>query len=244
LNFYCRERNLKKEINKKIAKREEIDNVEAVCELVTRYLIEYTFKKENQSTVVDEYEPCLRSSQILALVEALLCPSAETLGTLSTAIDLTTLVAILNSAKVPKLLSQTPSQSQPSSSSLLSTTSRGSEKSTGGEQTNELMNNLVASFLSQSFLSEPDVNSVVAAATASTPTSKDTFAKLNRTHFLKANGVKAFLNECDLTLTYLNVYRKNHLKLVLNPTHASPSTSSSSLDKAVTYEEALQAKAK
>ena len=49
-------------------------------------------------------------------------------------------------------------------------------------------------------------------------------------------GIKAFLNECESNLTYLNVYRKNHLKQIL--TLAAQSLA------AISYEEALQAKAK
>jgi hypothetical protein len=60
----------------------------------------------------------------------------------------------------------------------------------------------------------------------------------NGKYFVENNGIKAFLGECESNLTYLNVYRKNHLKHVLNL------TVNSNLDKPLSYEEALQAKAK
>ena len=52
------------------------------------------------------------------------------------------------------------------------------------------------------------------------------------------------LNECDLSLTYLNVYKKNHLKLLINNETQSETSGSVVSDNQQLYEEALQARAK
>ena len=66
-----------------------------------------------------------------------------------------------------------------------------------------------------------------------------------RKHFCLGNGIKIMLNECDLSLTYLNVYKKNHLKLLINTDVAPSDTSTSAVtDNQQLYEEALQARAK
>lgn len=59
-------------------------------------------------------------------------------------------------------------------------------------------------------------------------------------HFLANDGPRAFLNECDMNFTYLSVYRKNHLKQILNLS-AGKSGDEKPL---LSYEEALQTKAK
>jgi hypothetical protein len=66
------------------------------------------------------------------------------------------------------------------------------------------------------------------------------------------NGIKTILNECEKNLTYLNVYRKNHLKQLLNfhaPNVENVENNSVQItpNKSISFnliEEALQAKTK
>lgn len=60
-------------------------------------------------------------------------------------------------------------------------------------------------------------------------------------HFLANDGPRAFLNECDMNFTYLSVYRKNHLKQILNLSVGGKFSDEKPL---LSYEEALQTKAK
>jgi hypothetical protein len=47
------------------------------------------------------------------------------------------------------------------------------------------------------------------------------FAYFTRKHFNLNDGVTVILEECDVNLIYLNVYRKNHLKQLMHMTNAS-----------------------
>lgn len=113
------------------------------------------------------------------------------------------------------------------------------------------MKNLVRSFLTQNFTTTNQLPAEEATSKVSdtnlepkTPTStrsylstkspKDLFSFYARKYFHSYNGIRIILNECETNLTYLNVYRKNHLKQLyhhhafsVNTTTASSDTQSS-----------------
>jgi hypothetical protein len=125
------------------------------------------------------------------------------------------------------------------------------------------MSSLVSSFLNFSFddgrlqhqqqtskqISEPQppaptisVSSITTTPLVPPPTSytnmtpKSLFKLFTRRHFLLNNGVKSVLDEFESTLTYLNVYRKNHLKQLISGINTGTTE--------ISYEEAMQSKAK
>ena len=70
------------------------------------------------------------------------------------------------------------------------------------------------------------------------------FAYFFRRHFRLNNGFKILLDECNANLTYLNVYRKNHLKQLTETNKKIEENGEGSCKMPVVLvEEALQAKA-
>ena len=214
-------------------------------------------------------------------------------------IDLNTLVAILNSSKVPPKLTSELSdktgnyvsakttnasdqiqvnviESTQSSTATTTTTTTGSKP----PPTNKLMNSLIHSYLNQSFESS-STTSRLRAATAMTSglsnrkgpvltdaeaekeneddkeeeetNAKELFTRYTKSSFLSLNGICVILNECNASLTYLNMYRKSHYKQAINQsTFAVTDTISSDGEEAAfskahvfnLIEDALQVKAK
>ncbi len=90
----------------------------------------------------------------------------------------------------------------------------------------------------------------------------DLFTHYTKYYFNLFNGIKVILNECETNLTYLNLYRKNHFKQLLNSTfnvnkysdlksnkenNQNDEQSSISHNKSVVFnliEQSIQAKAK
>lgn len=78
---------------------EEVLDLEPACELIVKYFVECTVKRENQQLTTDEFDSCLSCDQMLTLIESLL--NAQELDLSTASIDLQTLVTLLNSSKVP-----------------------------------------------------------------------------------------------------------------------------------------------
>ncbi len=136
------------------------------------------------------------------------------------------------------------------------------------EQTNsnhQTMNNLINSFLNFSFdihnskqaSSETPTESVVTVVPAikrSNSTQFENYANksplaifqlFSRKYFLLYNGAKTVLDEFESILTYLNVYRKNHLKQLVSLSDGSVKNVAEVLNLGnITYDEAMQSKAK
>ena len=120
---------------------------------------------------------------------------------------------------------------------------------------NQMMSNLVSSFLNLNFESEetpkvirnkktPDVDQTEAnkQPNYASMSPKGLFKYFTLKYFAENNGSKAILDEFDSSLTYLNVYRKNHLKQFIENT-IETQTNQINVEK-ITYEEAMQSKAK
>lgn len=194
-------------------------DLEPICRILIKYFLDYLRKKQTNDR--EDEEPILSSNQVLILLESLLTVSIE-----SPFIDLKTIVTVLTSCKIPQI-----------------TTNKSNDSIKNSEQIDYKfkMNNLVKSFLNQSSFTHKNQSIETTECLVSTKTSKDLFTYYSRKYFHSYNGLRIVLNECETNLTYLNAYRKNHLKQLLNTNQEQLSNNKSLSFNLI--EEAVQAKA-
>ena len=77
---------------------------------------------------------------------------------------------------------------------------------------NQLVDNAKELVANDPIIVEPKTPTNSTRSFSTTKSPKDLFSFYARKYFHSYNGIRVVLNECATNLTYLNVYRKNHLK--------------------------------
>ena len=236
--------------------------------MTTTYFIAYTSKRHS---IQEEFEPCLTSHQVICIIDTLfngVLSNDEAISSTEVPIDINTLVAIMSSSKIPPRttnLEETPNLPEPQlvpskeekktsdillkrlvdsfdSKRIHDRKKMNLNESDRSQHDLKLINQILETCYSKNSNIRGDVSLNFVCLflefkiwifSLFLEIFKIQFSK----HFLINNGIKTFLHECDSNLTYLNVYRKNHLKHLLN-------LSTTSIEKSLSYEEALQTKAK
>lgn len=219
---------------------DQVGRLEAGSQVLLDYLLRYIQQRSATTGSEDADSALISSLQALSLIEGLLNAGGAFSARVTSKpiVELETLITILNSAKLP-VYRRLPNDSV--------ATMTSSDETKSNDNT---IDSLISSFLSHDKVKSeqpPSSTEVVVVEEKKIESPVELFQRNMYNKFAASHdALKTILDLLASSLTYLNVYRKNHLKELRSLSSSSHSIEINSIAQlgCLSYDQAIQTRAK